>query len=291
MNTATDDMYLDDKGNPALKESVVLYVDELGTSASLASMTDADLRTVLKDHDEVGWFLHSNDMIELQRSARFSDNTVVGAPLTDADDGGAFHQVFSAATYQCNLALRGRFLRGALATGPLYIADGYVTGQGLLDAVKLEENEAVVPRVIIQRELWHGFISESLPYADPYESPENRYVLLDADGELFVNYLAVLTEENYEGAVEEGMDRHREVIAEKLKTYAHNERVRRKYAWVAQYHNWMCSDSFYNLPDLAIDEGLDHLETTYHRQMSLLIPDPGMWNGQPGRPPASQSGI
>lgn len=86
------------------------------------------------------------------------------------------------------------------------------------------------------------------------------------------------------------MDQHRRVISEKLDNFAQCERVRRKYAWVAQYHNWVCSSSFYDLPDLAISGGLDHLESTYRRQMSLLIPESGMWNGQPGRPPASQTG-
>lgn len=281
-----DGLYVDACGQPVLRESIVLYVDELGTAASLAKMTDADLSSVLQDHSDVGWFLHSTDMDEFQRSAPFSDNTVVGAPLTDADDGGAFPQVFSAATYQLNLAVRGRFLRGALATGPLYIADGFVTGQGLVDAVKLEENEAVFPRVIIQRKLWYGFIRESLPYADPYTSPENRYVLLDADGELFVNYLGALSEDDYEGAVENGLQLHRDVVAAKLDEYRTNERVRRKYAWVALYHNWICSEAFYNLPDLMIIDGLDHLEQMYGREMSLLIPQPGIWNGQPGRPPA-----
>lgn len=276
-------LYEDEQGRPILKDSIVLYIDELGTTAALRDLTNDDLRQVIKDHSELGWFLHSPDTNEIERSVRFSDNTVVGAPVSEDADGGTFHLAFSAATYQCNLAMRGRFVRGGLARGPLHIGDSYVTGEGLVTAVKLEEEEAVFPRVLVQRTLYLGMLQEAIPYLDPYDSPENRFVLLDADGELFVNYLAVLSEDG-DDAVAAGLGQHREVVERMLETHGATERVRRKYAWVAQYHNWICSDRFYDMPELSIANGLDDLEGVYPRQMSLLIPERGALAGVDGRP-------
>jgi hypothetical protein len=287
VTVASNGTYEDSNGEPMLRESIVLYVDELGTTEALANLTDADLGQVTKDHVELGWFLHSSDAESFQRSVRFSDNTVVGAPVTDSDDGGAFHQIFSAATYQCNLVMRGRFLRGGIARGPLYIADSYVTGAGLVMAVKLEELTAVFPRVVIERRLIEGILRETMPEADPFDSPANRFVLVDADGELFVNYLAALAED--EEDIAGWLRTHRDVIEQNLALHGKNERVRRKYAWVAQYHNWACSERFFNLPDLEVRTGMDFIEGAYPRQISLLIPRPGILDGTPGRPPKKPS--
>ncbi|BBH17200.1 hypothetical protein Back2_14870 [Nocardioides baekrokdamisoli] len=268
-------MYADADGNPAIQESVLLYLDELGTKARLPTLNDDGLRASLRDYKDIDhWFIGDPDLDSVQRSLRFSDNTVVASPVTDSDDGGAFNHVSAAAHYQFALALRGHFLRGAITRGPVYIASGYVTGQALAEAVLLEETQAIFPRVLLQRSLWHGIIRESQYEAIPSHSPYNQYVLVDSDGELFVNYLGASLEELMPEDPLHGRGiaaRHRDAVAAKLDEHANNEHVRRKYAWTAGYHNWVCAALFDDPEEFLIGTSLDHLETTYPRTFRTVV--------------------
>ncbi len=78
----------------------------------------------------------------------------------------------------------GFLCRGAIAFGRLYHRDGILFGDGLIEAYRREKNQAVYPRVILDRR-----VSDIL--ADSKNSPGDFDGLIrkDKDGQLFINIL------------------------------------------------------------------------------------------------------
>lgn len=135
----------------------------------MSDLDDEGLRDLLRDSEELAWFLHDEPAETYRRrTLSFSDNVVVGSPV-DASygDGGLFNLVFNVACYQLNCVVRGRFLRGGIARGPLYVDDRHVVGQALVQAVLLEEYEADAPRVLVDENSVAAVDAELKFYADP----------------------------------------------------------------------------------------------------------------------------
>jgi len=244
-----------------LRRSFVIYIDELGTRSAAESMTDEDLRRNIADHDRLRGMLSDRDGIfdDAERMLTFSDNIVIGSPtLADPElygDEGQFFGIVSVAVYLLNQAVLGRFYRGGIAVGDLYIDDSYVAGPALIEAVDLEEKVANSPRVLLSE------TSASLALAhlrhhsggDPWADPYNRYLLRDADGRLFVNYLGAAAEDEpyIEGAVEDALARHRDAVLVRAASAPPDPKVTAKYEWLVGYHNWICS-RFFDHPEALI---------------------------------------
>lgn len=241
------DLYRDATG-PVLRDSIVTYVDELGTTAAMPQLDTATLRAIVSDRENLLWFLSDRNEEYRQRILIFSDNIVVGAPLdTTLDDGGLFYQIFSAALYQLNQACRGRFMRGGITRGPLYMDTGYVTGQGLVDAYTMEEAKAIVPRILLNEDLIPLLVIDIRAEGRPFDAPANRYLAIDdEDGQVFLHYLLGVDddEEMLPGSRHDGLIAHRDAVATKLGEFSARSRVRDKYLWVRDYHNWVCSVVF-----------------------------------------------
>jgi len=79
-------------------------------------------------------------------------------------------------------------------------------------------------------------------YSEPEDSPENLAFAGDADGHVFINYLHAPIGLDYTpDRTGQLLDRHKERVVNALAEHRHTRRVRRKYLWVAAYHNWFCS--------------------------------------------------
>lgn len=99
------------------------------------------------------------------------------------------HLVFEAARIQANLLLAKYFVRGAITIGQCHFHRGVLFGPALVEAVNLEQNEAVDPRIVLSpnavetlRE-GRGAIVEREP------------ILIDEDGLAFVSYLQSIYED------------------------------------------------------------------------------------------------
>jgi hypothetical protein len=264
-------LYSTDAGSPTLKDSFLLYVDELGAKDRIASLTDADLVDWLSLRDLLSDFLHSDELRGQQRMLAFSDNIVVGAPLDPAqEDGGLFWQIWGLATYQVNVSLRGLWIRGAITRGPLYMDDTVVTGQALVDADRIEKTQAVFPRILIDPSCYEFLLPEFHFEADPFSAPVNRYVLIDeGDDTAFVNYLpAVLEDEQWVlGVGEQGLARHAQAVSAGLAASQGDAKVGEKMLWLVDYHNYIC-DEFLFMPHHKIT--VPGRRRT--REFSLLLP-------------------
>lgn len=258
--TASRALYSDADGQPTLKPSFVVYLDELGTSARLTGMSDDDLRADLRAYDDLRWFLHDDANgwdADTQRALYFSDNLVLVSPVTTETanrDLGLFFHIWAAAAYQVNMAIRGRLLRGGITVGDAYADNTFVTGPAHLNAVLIEEKVATNPRIVLdeicvelaREEFNHG------GYADKLDSPYGTFLLRDADGRTFVNYLVAVSEdEGWDTDVTTvGLTKHKQQVEQALAS-GPVERVVAKLHWVAAYHNYVC-ETFYDRPTLTI---------------------------------------
>jgi hypothetical protein len=270
-------LYRDETASPRLRHSFAIYLDELGTSEHLKSLTDEDLAASLNAQEGLRWFLSGEEGLadSDRRVLSFSDNVVVGAPFVDRRfhaDGGLSWHLSSVAAYQFNMAVRGRFLRGGIADGPLYIDGSHVTGLALVDAVHLEEHLAIYPRVVLssacvemsvaEREGWSGWLPSTLA---------DDTLLVDADGQVFINYVKVAAADDDwpDDRIALGLSEHRDQVAGQLMKHAASQSVRAKYVWCAQLHNEVAR-AVTNSDDFAVSEGLTSTESRMPRVFQSL---------------------
>lgn len=258
-------------GKPTLIDSFVAYIDELGTRHRIATLTDDSLVNDRNTALEFDAFLHREEWQgRSQRYATFTDNVVLGAP---ADSFSTARQLrfmlTSIAHYQLGLTLRSRLVRGGVCRGPLFVDDRLITGQALVDAVELEEQEAVFPRVLINTECYESIKSDGVH--DNLKSGGGMdwasIILIDGDGRLFLNYLLANTMVDVPAEVQERLDRHRGVINAGLKNRSLSPRAHSKYLWMADYQDYVFSTYF---ADLGVENPGGPRHRDHHRSFRQL---------------------
>jgi hypothetical protein len=110
-------------------------------------------------------------------------------------------------------------------------------------------------------------------YADGARgSPHNGALLVDDDGEWFVNYLdsARLDEDpNILPYYERLVRRHRRQVRRQIRKYKNVRRVLEKYIWVGRYHNFVCRYLYKSRTDLRIPERLlKHSFVRLHEELA-----------------------
>lgn len=229
-------------GQPSLRRSFVMYLDELGTSARLAQLTNEELRDDLDTYEQLRSLLldeTSGVDVETARALYFSDNVAVVTPFEPWDEAspefGLQRQLLAIVVYQLNMMLRNRAIRGGLTLGMAYADHSFVTGPAHLAAVKLEENVAGNPRVLLDagcREIVENVSADA-------QKLLQHYLLRDPDGEVFVNYLRGIEEDGIPEEIEQGLTQHRDVLTRALAAHKDRPGVHAKYVWAASYHNYV----------------------------------------------------
>ena len=247
--------YITDSGRPALRKSVVAFVDMLGYKDMVSEAhergTSAKLLQELHDALRLA-FLHlngrdddGNPVLALPLPAKefyairaFTDNVVIGYPVHD-DAEFEFGLIFSQlGLFQLELSNKGFFMRGAISFGDLFIDDITVFGDGLVDAFEGESKCARDPRIILTESAQQLVKDHLKYYADPKDSPQAAEVYKDADGRYFLNYLEFTGDgEHYD---EPAILGHKSAVVAKLQEFRNRPDVWAKYAWVAGYHNYFC---------------------------------------------------
>lgn len=174
----------------------------------------------------------------------FTDNLLIAHPWYDRFGEAELWEVTKwLSKFQFDLALEGLFTRGAITLGDLYVDENSVIGPAVIDAYKLETQSAVVPRIILSKEISEIVCNEYLNYyAEPEHSPQNRNFVKDSDGQLFINYLirALVYDDEEKGLPD--LLIHKDRVVDGLRQHNRNPRVFEKYVWVATYHNWFCEN-------------------------------------------------
>lgn len=250
-----------DTENPTLVNSIVCAIDILGFSQMIDNSCNEGYGNKLLR--EINYLIHKNKQCIVPNKYShgkikiFTDNMVVAYPIIGDGEEELDEILENVSEYQFNLALEGLFVRGGVSTGDFYISDDIVFGKALLDAHNIESKIACYPRIILGKDT----IKQLQKYINYYEdAPQRSKVLIDTDGQWFLNYLETIfkfyikcnNEYEFERVQYELLNRHKIKIEEMLELYKEDIRVWDKYVWTANYHNYFCDLHFEGEKELKI---------------------------------------
>jgi hypothetical protein len=239
------------RGGPKLRRSVVAFVDLLGytdmvTNAVKKGQGSQFLRRMKRALDgALRWVLAPDEEDSLRQDVYavkvFTDNIVIGHPISEDAEGELGHVVFQLGTFQLEMANRGFFVRGGVAIGDLYMDQNIVFGPALIDAYVAERDHARDPRIVLTESAVTAVRRHLAYYAHASHAPQARELFIDADGRYFINYLdTVNIAEEDQGPMLHEVDRHKRRIEQKLREHRGQPPIWSKYTWAANYHNFFC---------------------------------------------------
>jgi hypothetical protein len=190
--------------------------------------------------------------VRSQQFAAFTDNLVLAAPVDGFSVARQLRfMITSVAHYQLGTTLSGQPLRGGISRGLFFGSEELVTGPALIKSVLTEEHAAVNPRVLLDAECYESII--------PNGTDDNRTagngmqwadaLLVEGDGQLFVNYLLANDRVTIPAEVDSRLTRHRGLINDRLTEFRSQPAILDKYVWMADYHNYVQREFF---PDNSI---------------------------------------
>jgi len=239
----TYDAYQTD-GQPTLVQSVVLFLDLLGTSDP---RSEAEARAHLEATHEAleqarDWG-DSDPSDETSVVRWFSDNLGMAYPVTAGLPAGDALTGLTRNAGAHQLALIGHefIARGAISLDLFYADEHLLYGPALNWAVALEKTRAIYPRVVLDetatRVARTCLVDE---YGSGADAPQRRDLAVDEQGVTFVHYLATGLAYNEEETPLslEYLAKHQRFIATKLAEHDRAPHVHDKYRWLAAYHDW-----------------------------------------------------
>ncbi len=239
--------YVQADGELQLRDSVVVVLDELGTSNGwLNAFTVDDLRVRSRRLESARDWLTSKTSADIESVVAYTDNVLYAVP-TDADlIWTIFITAISAGRYQLNMTLGGTLVRGAMARGPHHSSAGLVAGPAVVRAHELEATPGGPPRIILAAEV-EQTARLAFSSGSSFVEPEvlARVLLEDTEGRLFVDYLGATTalEVDRAEAPHDLLEQHRDALAKGLERYGENPKYGRKWRWAAGIHNFVVNES------------------------------------------------
>jgi hypothetical protein len=232
----------EEDGRPRLVPSAVCEFDLLGVSAN----TEQDAETSLEvTHSALSRLKSAHELPDTVITRWFSDNVVIASPQQSNKLLGDYSPtavILVAAGIQLELASRGLFGRGGLHYGDFYASQQFVYGPALVAAYQLESRTAVYPRTILSSSFSQRLRKDRADLDGAYPDEVYRDLLaVDADEAVFISYLALIPDLAEPGDEEAWIENHRGHIVAKQTEFENDDHVRRKYDWVASYHNRFCA--------------------------------------------------
>lgn len=164
----------------------------------------------------------------------FSDSIVISYPETFA---GSLFCLLMDCVFVCNdLLNQGIFIRGGITYGQLIHEKTICFGPAMIDAYKLESEEAIFPRIIIkdstikQGIIHHGSANTPVMEAEYL----HNLILKDFDGKNYLNFLSQYQEFD-EGMYIPFLYQVRQYIIRNL--HQSSGRIADKYIWFKNYYN------------------------------------------------------
>lgn len=153
----------------------------------------------------------------------FSDNILISTPLDkfSLNKSKLEHLINLVGYIQVNALKHGYLLRGGITKGAFYKNEAFVHGKALVDAVVLEEENAIYPRIIINRKE----LCETKP----------QFLHKDIDDFYYINY--------YHFSYIDNFDNFKYILLDLLKKYKKVDKVKQKIMWAITYHNEYFSDN------------------------------------------------
>ena len=256
---------------PMLRQSFCVFMDVLGFAAHIESrfLAGEGQAALERFYEVVTQQLKATFNRDVEGTSCtwdvkvFTDNIILGYALGSWHAEPEFGSVADkVGRYQLSMALENFFVRGGISVGDLFLDANTAFGPSLLEAHAIEVNLATYPRVVLAPDVVRFVRSHIGFYGNPANAPQNRFVLCDGDGQVFVHYLCHLLCDVYDYESEldvESLLKHKENVISNLGLHEAIPRIRDKYQWVGHYHNYFCHQcrgvSNYS-DDLRIDDNL-----------------------------------
>src|SRR5258705_10405392 len=140
--------------NKTYEKSVVAFLDILGFKELV---TKGKLSVVLGAMEIIKKRIKLIDSFRDSplKSSQFSDSLIISAP--DNDDG-VIHLVHFTSLLASQLCLSGIWTRGALTMGQMHHRGDVAFGPALIDAVEMERELAIYPRILTTCSLAERFV-------------------------------------------------------------------------------------------------------------------------------------
>ena len=268
--------------DPDYEECIVTFIDILGFRDILYSKTAAEVRELLSFFRKETEPDESQDYWSNVRSASAVKTEIVSDAVvrartihTDYKAGALFQELLDLVFIHADCIKNGILIRGALTIDNVHVGkqlEGPIFGPGLVKAYQMEEREAVYSRIIVDDEVIDRFRNDkSLWWEGHSQSQEaasvNDLLKSDEAGLNYVDYLGTIKREMEDYAVYlEFLKGHKELI-ENGSSMGLGRVVRRKYAWLKNYHNRQFSEEMNN-PHL--DDFCPELEGTLREFLEPL---------------------
>jgi hypothetical protein len=234
--------------------ALVSYIDILGfgdlvndsRSDPVTISTIVTLLTTMKEELAASGRHHRNrdgTKAKVFHSFNFSDLIVRSTLMPDRAEIGEVieFELFYVGAKQFLLTTQGVLVRGGISVGDVLVTagDGIVFGPALVKSYKLESEDAIYPRIILDRALMRE--AEQKGHVEQWRD----YVRRGEDGAYFLDYLFGSFVDRYvfrdPGDPDPStlIESHRNMIEAMLKRDIEqgHERIRQKYVWLALYHN------------------------------------------------------
>lgn len=167
----------------------------------------------------------------------FSDSIVISYSYDI--NGGLFHILMDLVFISFSLTASGIFIRGGVTYGGVYHKESVCFGPAMIKAYKLESEEAIYPRIVVDEVA----IKYDIIYHGSANTPEHEAEYLESllikgkDGEYYLDFLSQSQEfdESYDYLVAIKKIRNRTI--KNLKEYRDIRKIFKKYKWFAKYYN------------------------------------------------------
>lgn len=234
-----------DKRNDELKTSnyYLAYLDILGTRDIVAKDKGDkylhELDRIYKKAINDKKFINEHNNKDIFAKI-FSDNILLGIELNKDEEFNKpkLEKIINlTGLIQLNTLKEGYLLRGSIVRGDFCDTGIFVHGKALIEAVNLEENVAIYPRIIIQRK--NVFLTNP------------AYITKDKDDYYYVN--------SYFFSYEKNFGIFKDKLLANLKKEK-NEKVKQKIMWFINYHNsYFKNNPVDNIPDIIPEITLEDI--------------------------------
>lgn len=173
------------------EDSIVAFIDVLGSSDEIGKDVDASLNYVHEAYDSAieTCKVVFKTKIESLKIKIFSDNIVISIQCNSENICDNFYSV----VVLCGL-IQERFLqykllsRGGIAYGKYFVDDTMIWGTALVDAYKLEASVAIYPRIIVHPSLIAQVKHITGSPKSTFQKNFSSWLYQDRDGLFYVDY-------------------------------------------------------------------------------------------------------
>ncbi len=263
MQNSTRNFYFRDD-LPTHHQSYCAFLDVLGfsdqiTESHLKNTHNSLLNQFHQTLNESIQLLNEYSTHGLTSIRSLTDNLIICIPQISRDMESELGSILSLITsFQMTMIRGGFFIRGGLAIGDLFVDQHSVFGPALIEAYQIETKISVNPIVTLSQST-ASLVQQHLSYYARGWDPHRKDILINSDGNYFINYLSECVED--ERILVSSIENHKDQVITKLNEHRSNPRIFSKYSWVAEYHNYFCS-MITGYPeytsDLTIEEQLIH---------------------------------